>query len=285
MNVITTVNSHPISINPVFFEIGPLQLRWYGLMYSISFLILIFVLRRERRQGFLPLPEVAVERLFLGLIGGVLIGARVFYVIFYAPELILDGPLEWIAIWHGGLSFHGGLSGVLAVSYYFAKRHKISWFSILDTLALVAPLGIGLGRIGNFINGELWGRVTDVPWAMVFETGGPEPRHPSQLYESALEGWLLAAALWSVRYWLGRRSADTNGAVASRRTGLVSSLFLLGYGFARFICEFFRQPDAQLGFILGPFTMGQLLTVGVILGGIAMLWFTQRKQMVVAKVK
>jgi prolipoprotein diacylglyceryl transferase len=144
MNVITTVNSHPISIDPVFFEIGPLQLRWYGLMYSISFLILIFVLRRERRQGFLPLPEVAVERLFLGLIGGVLIGARVFYVIFYAPELILDGPLEWIAIWHGGLSFHGGLSGVLAVSYYFAKRHKISWFSILDTLALVAPLALGL---------------------------------------------------------------------------------------------------------------------------------------------
>jgi len=248
-------------ISPILIQIGPLALRWYGLMYAISFFILVTVMRKEAARGFLPLNEKWVERLFLFLVFFILGWARIFYVVFYGSDILESGDFfELFALWHGGLSFHGGLFGIALSTFLVSRFARVPWTAIVDTLVLVGPIGIFLGRIGNFINGELFGRVTTVPWGMIFPTGGPDPRHPSQLYEALCEGLILALLLWFLK---GR----------VKRYGILTSVFLMGYGIARFSMEFFRQPDAQLGFILGPFTMGQLLTLGILLPGVGMfLW-------------
>jgi phosphatidylglycerol:prolipoprotein diacylglycerol transferase len=194
-----------------------------------------------------------------------MIGARLGYVLFYDLKAYLADPFEIVAIWHGGMSFHGGLIGVLLVGVLFSWRNRKSFWKIADLVIVTAPIGLGLGRIGNFINGELYGRVTRVPWGMIFPKGGALPRHPSQLYESALEGGVLFLILWLMK----DKKLPKGGLLA---------VFLFVYGVLRFFVEFFREPDAQLGFILGPFTMGQLLCFFMIIGGIALFAYRWNKE-------
>ena len=245
-------------IDPVIFRIGPLQPRWYGLMYLIGFLYAFRLLKKYHRWIGLPSVEVA-DSVLANLVFGLIVTARLVYVIFYNFSETMAGPWwEVFAIWHGGLAFHGGLLGVVLGGWYVAWKYKIRWQRLTDVLALATPVGLGLGRIANFINGELWGRVTDLPWGMVFPTGGPQPRHPSQLYESFLEGLVLYVILHLV--W--RRKP---------KVGVVSSVFLLCYAFFRILVEFVREPDAQVGFLWGGVTMGQLLSCTMIVFGSWML--------------
>lgn len=241
-------------IDPVLVQIGPFEVRWYGMMYLGGFFLAYLIIRAEfkRRQG--PLPPQAAEDFLFYLILGVLIGGRLGYVLFYNLPMYLEAPWEIIAVWHGGMSFHGGLIGMVCFGYVFARKHHAPFWELADIGALAAPPGLMLGRIGNFINGELYGRITDLPWGIVFPQGGDLPRHPSQLYESALEGPVLFAVLWVMR----RRT---------KHPGELLCLFLMGYGVARFAVEFVREPDPQLGFVLWILTMGQLLCFGMILAG------------------
>ncbi|MBP1713340.1 MAG: lgt [Deltaproteobacteria bacterium] len=246
-----------VSIDPILISLGPLRISWYGLMYVFGFLISYFLVLYQIRRKDFGLSKPEIENLFFYLIIGLAVGARIGYVVFYNPGMYLRDPLEIFAIWHGGMSFHGGLIGVVIVGILFSWKNKKSFWKLADLLTVTAPIGLALGRLGNFINGELYGRVTQVPWGMVFPLGGPLPRHPSQLYESALEGFLLFAILWRLK---DKKIPE----------GGILPLFLIFYGIFRFFIEFFRQPDAQLGFILGPFSMGQVLCFLMILGGIAL---------------
>jgi phosphatidylglycerol---prolipoprotein diacylglyceryl transferase len=253
-------------IDPILFEFGPLRVSWYGLMYVFGFLIsYLLVLYQIRRKDFgLSKPEI--ENLFFYLIIGLALGARLGYVVFYNFGMYLQTPWEILAIWHGGMSFHGGLIGVVIVGILFSRKYKKSFWKLADLLTVTAPVGLALGRIGNFINGELYGRVTQAPWGMVFPLGGPLPRHPSQLYESALEGFLLFAVLWRLK---DKKIPE----------GAILAFFLIFYGVFRFFIEFFREPDAQLGFILGPFSMGQVLCFLMILGGVGLYGYLKRRAM------
>ncbi len=245
-------------IDPVLVRIGPLEVRWYGVMYLLGFALGYWVIRSElkRKQGVVPV-EAADDLLFY-LILGLLLGGRIGYVIFYNLKEYIHAPWEVFAIWHGGMSFHGGLIGMLVSGYFFARKRKADFLDLADIGALAAPLGLMLGRIGNFINGELYGRVTSVPWGIVFPTGGDLPRHPSQLYEALLEGPILFTVLWCLRTRL-------------KTPGELLVAFLWGYGIFRFTIEFFREPDPQLGFIAYWLTMGQLLCLAMIAGGVGLL--------------
>jgi phosphatidylglycerol:prolipoprotein diacylglycerol transferase len=217
-----------------------------------------------KRKDF-GVSKLEVENLYFYLILGLVIGARLGYVLFYDLKMYLADPLEIFAIWHGGMSFHGGLIGVLIVGIFFSWKNKKSFLKIADLFIVTAPIGLGFGRIGNFINGELYGRVTQVPWAMIFPTDKDLlPRHPSQLYESALEGGVLFLILW----FLKDKKLPTGGLLA---------IFLSLYGLFRFFVELFREPDPQLGFILGPFTMGQTLSAFMIIGGIILFLYLRRR--------
>ena len=250
--------------NPVAIEIGPLQIHWYGLMYLVGFAGGWWLMRlRARRPGSGWTGEQVDDLLFYAAMG-VVLGGRVGYVLFYDLSAFLANPLMLFMVWKGGMSFHGGLLGVLLAIWLYARRHKRRWLAVVDFVAPVVPVGLGAGRIGNFINGELWGKVTDVPWAMVFPTGGPFPRHPSQLYEFALEGVVLFLILW---FYSAR----------PRPMGAVSGLFGLCYGVFRFAVEFVRTPDAHLGYLaFGWLTMGQLLSLPLIAVGAYLLWFAYR---------
>jgi len=243
-----------INIDPILIELGPIRVSWYGLMYVFGFLASYLLVRYQMRRRDFGLTKIEVENLYFYLILGLIIGARLGYVLFYDLKMYLSEPLEIFAIWHGGMSFHGGLMGVLIVGILFSWRNKKSFWKIADLFIVTAPIGLGLGRIGNFINGELYGRATQVSWGMVFPKGGPFPRHPSQLYESALEGGILFLILWFVK---DRKLP----------TGSLLALFLSLYGAFRFSVEFFREPDLQLGFIIGHFTMGQVLSSFMIVVG------------------
>lgn len=249
-------------IDPVLIEIGPFALRWYSLAYIVG---LLLAWRYCRWMTSLPpkrLTPAAFDDFLLWATLGVVLGGRFGYVLFYKPGYFLANPAEIVFLWQGGMSFHGGLIGVLVAIGLFARRRGVHYFTLADIVGCATPIGLGLGRVANFINGELFGRASDAPWAMVFPHGGPVARHPSQLYEAILEGLVLFLVLYLLarRGWL-------------RQTGLLSGCFLIGYALARMTAEFFREPDAHLGFILGPVTMGQILSLPMLLAGLLIvLW-------------
>lgn len=244
------------AIDPVIFSVGPLSVRWYGLMYLVGF-IAAYLLAHKRLQQTSWSKEQLSDLLFWGFVG-VVVGGRVGYVLFYQWSLFLQDPAYLFRIWTGGMSFHGGLLGVIAALYWQARRFNSHLLRVGDFIAPLVPLGLGAGRIGNFLNAELWGRASDVPWAIVFPNAGPQPRHPSQLYEFALEGVLLFAILWLF-------------SAKQRPMGAVSGVFLAGYGLFRFIVEFFREPDAHIGLYFTTFSQGQLLCIPMMLVGIALI--------------
>ena len=257
---------HP-AIDPVALQIGPLAIHWYGLTYLLAFALFWWLgVQRLRHEPFASLqgPQAWQRKdvediLFLGVLG-VIVGGRVGYMVFYQPAELLAQPLSIFAVWQGGMSFHGGLLGVVAAMVWFARSRQRPWLQVMDFVAPCVPTGLAAGRLGNFINGELWGRVADpaLPWGMVFRGAGELPRHPSQLYQLALEGIVLFVLLWLY-------------ARQPRQTGQVSAAFLVGYGCMRFVAEFFREPDAHLGVLSLGMTMGQWLSVPMVLGG-ALLW-------------
>jgi phosphatidylglycerol:prolipoprotein diacylglycerol transferase len=253
---------HP-NIDPVAFSIGPLAVRWYGLMYLAGFGLAWWLGTRRIDQGNTPVTRQIFDDMIFAAVIGVILGGRLGYILFYKPAEYFVQPAKMFAVWEGGMSFHGGLLGVMLAMAYIAWRQKINYLRLMDFVAPICPLGLAAGRMGNFINGELWGRVTDVPWGMVFRGAGNLPRHPSQLYEFGLEGLLLFALVW----WFSSKP---------RPTGQVSGLFLLGYGGFRFIAEFAREPDSFLGFLALGLTMGQWLCLPMIVGGIALIAWSRR---------
>lgn len=256
-------------IPPEIIRVGPIAIRWYGLMYIVGYIVGVAVARRRVRRGLVPFDEAAIDAWVGYLVVGMLLGARLVYVFLYDRAHYAERPLDAFAIWHGGLSFHGAALGMVAACFLFALRHRLPFSAVADTLALAAPPGLFFGRIGNFINGELYGRVTHVPWAMVFPTD-PQglPRHPSQLYEAFGEGVVLFLLLTVLE-----RRAVRDGWY---RPGLLSGGFLICYGVIRFLVEFTRQPDVQLGFIIGGFSMGQILSSLMIVSGIVVIGLTYR---------
>ncbi len=268
------------NIDPVVLQLGPLAIRWYSLAYVAGIVIGYHIIKRlplPRRRGqqtetvlnsrsdvSLQNQEILQETkssflddLMLYAILGIVLGGRLGYVLIYRPGYYIEHPQEILMLWHGGMSFHGGFAGILAAVWLFCRKHNVGFLAVVDRLAIVTPIGLFFGRIANFINGELWGRVTDAPWGMVFPTGGPLPRHPSQLYQAGMEGLLLGLVLW----WAYKR-------FGLQRTGLTGGIFVAGYGVARSIGECFREPDAQIGFLPGGITMGQLLCVPMLGVGI-----------------
>jgi len=252
-----------IDLDPILIDLGLIRLSWYGLMYVLGFLISYLLVRYQLERKDFGISKPEVEGLYFYSILGLMIGARLGYVLFYNLQMYLENALEIPAFWHGGMSFHGGLIGVVSVCILFCWKNKKSFWKIADLMIATAPIGLGLGRIGNFINGELYGRVTQVPWGMIFAKGGSLPRHPSQLYESALEGGILFLILWFLKD-------------KKLPAGSLLAIFLFFYGVFRFFVEFLRELDAQLGFILGPFTMGQALSAFMIAGGIVLFLYLKR---------
>ena len=255
-------------LDPVLVHIGPLAIRWYALAYLAGFILgWKYCLRLARQNPAGPEAKYYDDFLTWAVIGTIL-GGRIGYILFYQFGLYLSDPLEMFAVWHGGMSFHGGLLGVLIAALLFTRRHRLSFFAFVDVLACVTPIGLGLGRLANFVNGELFGRTTDVPWAVLFPRGGSMPRHPSELYEAALEG----LALLLIMAWL----ASTPSLRA--RAGFLSGSFLVGYGSFRFFVEFFREPDPQLGFLFAGATMGQLLCLPMIAFGAILIARAMRRK-------
>ncbi|MDG1287927.1 MAG: prolipoprotein diacylglyceryl transferase [Rickettsiales bacterium] len=260
-------------IDPVLFEVGPLAIRWYALAYVAGIFIGWWLLKRLSDKTTPPLmgPK-ALDDIMLYAIFGIILGGRLGYVLFYNLPFYLENPLMALQIWKGGMSFHGGLAGVILAMILFARRFEILFLKLMDLLAVVAPIGLFFGRIANFINGELWGRVADVPWGMIFPSGGNIVRHPSQLYEAALEGVVLFVILFILISCTRVRE----------KAGMLSGLFLLGYGAARGFVEQYREPDQQVGFLWESLTMGQLLSTPMILGGLFLIFWSLRKRDVAA---
>ena len=254
------------TIDPVALSLGPIKIHWYGLMYVIGFLALwYFASRRAKQPGSGWTAEQVSDFVFYGALG-VILGGRLGYMLFYNLPHYLAYPLDVFKVWQGGMSFHGGLIGVLLAMLYFARKTGKTFFTVADFFAPWVPIGLGLGRLGNFINHELWGRTTDGPWGMVFREAGPLPRHPSQLYQAALEGAALFVILWLF-------------ARKPRPTASVSGLFLIFYGLFRILVEFVREPDPQLGYLaFGWLTMGQVLSVPMILFGIGLMVWAYKKK-------
>lgn len=244
-------------VDPVAIAIGPLVIHWYGLMYLVGFLAAWWLGRQ--RAAHLGLSNEDISDLVFYSAIGVVVGGRLGYALFYGMEQWLNNPLWVFHVWDGGMSFHGGLLGVLTAAVLFARKKRLGFLDTTDFIAPLVPIGLGAGRLGNFINHELPGRISDVPWALVFLNVGPEPRHPSVLYEFFLEGVVLLILLW----WLASRP---------KQRGFISGVFLLGYGAFRFAVEFVRLPDAHLGFIAFEWvTMGHLLTLPMLVGGAALI--------------
>ncbi|HRJ52042.1 MAG TPA: prolipoprotein diacylglyceryl transferase [Candidatus Thiothrix moscowensis] len=254
---------HP-QFDPIALSLGPLKIHWYGLMYVIGFLgFLIIGKMRSKQPGSVMNPDRVDDMMFWGAIG-VVAGGRIGYMLFYNLKGLLADPLSLFHIWDGGMSFHGGLLGVILAMFLLAQRWNLNVFQVSDFVAPLVPIGLGAGRIGNFINGELWGRHTDVAWGMVFPAVDNLPRHPSQLYQAFLEGLILFLVL----SWFRKRSPPV---------GAISGLFLVGYGIARFIVEFVREPDSQIGYLaFGWLTMGQVLSLPMILLGLLFMWWAYK---------
>jgi phosphatidylglycerol:prolipoprotein diacylglycerol transferase len=248
------------NIDPVALDLGLVKIHWYGIMYLLGFASAYFLGQQRAKLAYSPIKPNAIEDLIYYGALGVILGGRFGYILFYNFDAFIQNPLILLKIWEGGMSFHGGMLGVFAAMWFFGKKQNCSLLQLTDLLAPLIPIGLGLGRIGNFINGELWGRVTDVSWGMVFPNAGEFPRHPSQLYEAFLEGLLLFIIMWLYTKKQRPRMAAT---------GLV----LLLYGCFRFLVEFFRLPDAHIGYLaLDWVTMGQILSVPMIIIG-AILFF------------
>jgi len=248
-------------IDPVIFSVGPVALRWYGTMYLIGFIAAMFMANKaaDNSNGLWTRDQVG-DLLFYSFLG-VILGGRFGYVLFYQFDYFIADPLYLLKIWEGGMSFHGGLLGVIFAIFIFAKKTNKSFLSVGDFVAPLVPIGLGMGRLGNFINAELWGRQTDVPWAMVFPTDPLQlPRHPSQLYEFFLEG----VVLFFILYVICRKP---------RTLGLASGTFLIGYGVFRSIVEFFREPDAHLGLYFSFISKGQILSIPMILAGLFIIYY------------
>lgn len=298
----TAMLIHP-QINPVALQVGPLAIHWYGLTYLTAFaLFFLLATRRLRHQPYASLTGTAAwsvkdieDILFLGVMG-VVIGGRIGYCLFYKPGYYLSHPLEIFAVWQGGMSFHGGMLGVLVSQVWFARTRQKPWLQVMDFIAPCVPTGLAAGRVGNFINGELWGRFADpaLPWGMVFPGSGSSlPRHPSQVYQFLMEGLLLFVLLWlyarkprnipAPALVASRTSLPPEGALLARggpslREGQVSGAFLLGYGVFRFIAEFFREPDEFLGVLALGLSMGQWLCIPMMAAGVGLwVWASKRR--------
>ena len=264
---------HP-QFDPVALSLGPVAIHWYGLTYLMAFLLFVLLARlRLRQEPYASLAQKGlwsnqdIDDLMTYGVLGVVLGGRIGYCLFYQPGYYAAHPLEIAYIWQGGMSFHGGMLGVIAAMALAAWRRKRPWLEITDFIAPCVPTGLAAGRVGNFINGELWGRAAsaDLPWAMVFpQSGSDVPRHPSQIYQFLLEGLLLFVVLW----WLARKP---------RPTGWISGMFLIGYGATRFTAEYFREPDAHLGLLSMGLSMGQWLCVPMLIAGTGLVWLSQRK--------
>lgn len=261
-------------IDPIALEVGPIAIRWYGLAYVAGLVLGYIYTRRVTatshiwKQAQSPLTPQHMEEFLVWAGLGVIIGGRLGFVLFYNTEFYFQNPIEILKVWKGGMAFHGGLLGVIVAILLYTRKNNLSFLSFCDVMATAAPFGLFFGRIANFINAELFGRVTDVPWAMVFPNGGPDPRHPSQLYEAALEGLVL----WLIIRWM------THSKNSLHYPGLTAGVFGIGYGVSRIFIEFFREPDPQLGFLLGGFlTMGMLLSLPVVIGGIILLMISRKR--------
>jgi phosphatidylglycerol---prolipoprotein diacylglyceryl transferase len=249
------------AFDPIVFSIGPFAIRWYALAYVGGILLAWWLARRITANtalwgGRSPIKPDDVDEVIAWCALGIVVGGRLGYVLFYGPRYFASHPLEIFVLWRGGMSFHGGLLGTILALTLYGRRHGISMLSMLDLGAIVTPIGLFLGRIANFINGELWGRVTDVPWAFIFPNSGSEPRHPSQLYEAGLEGIVLFA-VGLIAAYMG----------ALQRPGLIGGLFVAFYGLARIAGEQFREPDAHIGYLAGGLTMGTLLSLPMVVAG------------------
>lgn len=259
---------HWPQFNPIAFHLGPIAVHWYGLTYLVGFIAAwaLGVYRAKRSQGEWRSEQLSDLLFYVAL--GVILGGRIGYTLFYNLPDFLHHPSVIFKVWDGGMSFHGGLLGVIVAILLYCHKSKKNIFQVTDFIAPLVPVGLAAGRVGNFINGELWGRVTTVPWGMIYPQAGPLPRHPSEIYEFLLEGVLLFTLLWLY-------SAKPRPRMA------VSALFLLGYGCARFFAEFFRQPDPQYGFILWHWvTMGQILSAPMIVIGAWLLWYAYKRNKV-----
>ena len=259
------------NVDPVLLQLGPFAIRWYALAYIagilLGWLYARAIIRTERFWGGpAPMTVTDFDDFIVWVTLGIILGGRIGYVLFYNPEYFAAHPLEALEVWKGGMSFHGGFTGCVLAVVLFAKSRGIPVLSLGDVTCAVGPIGLFLGRLANFINGELWGRTSDVPWAMAFPTGGPLPRHPSQLYEATLEGLGLLLLL-----------AICIRAGALKRPGLIIGLFAIGYAIARSFCELFREPDAQLGFLWNTITMGTLLSAPLFLFGVVLIGIALRR--------
>ena len=248
-------------IDPVIFSVGPLAIRWYALAYITGLVLGWRLMIRYAGQAGSKIKPEQVDDFLVWATLGVILGGRLGYVFFYKPEFYMENPLQILMVWQGGMSFHGGFIGVVSAAFLFSKKHKLPTFELADMLACVAPIGLFFGRIANFINGELFGRISDAPWAMVFPNGGPLPRHPSQLYEALLEGLLLFIVIILIRK-----------SPLGKKPGFLTGVFFIGYALTRGFVEFFRQPDAHLGFLFAGATMGQLLSIPMILIGLYLMF-------------
>lgn len=253
------------NLNPILLHLGPLQIRWYGVMYVIGFIIAGLLFKQLVKQGFFKIPMEKVDTLVTTLIVSMFLGARLAYVFIYNWDYYSQHLTELLAVWQGGLSFHGAIVGMCIGCWWFARQNKIPWLQVTDALALAGAQGLFFGRMGNFINGELFGRPTDSWVGIIFPQGGLMPRHPSQLYEAIFEGLVLCLILWLVKSRV-------------KIYGIVSAFFLGGYGFFRFCIEFFREPDAQLGLYFGAFSMGQILCFLMILFAFVIYFFAKKQQ-------
>lgn len=249
-------------ISPIIFEIGPFALRWYSMAYLIGILAGWWLVSKRTKKYMLPLTKQNLEDIAFYMTLGIILGGRIGYILLYGREHFLQNPLEIFEIWHGGMSFHGGILGVIIALWLVARKIKYGFLSLTDLVSPVVPIGIFLGRLANFANDELWGRACNLPWAVRFPRGGYIPRHPSQIYEALLEGVLMYIILnlaWRCKF-------------IRERQGLVSALFLLCYAIFRTFCEQFREPDAQIGFLWFNITMGQLLSAPALILGIFLLY-------------
>ncbi|OUR96153.1 prolipoprotein diacylglyceryl transferase [Halobacteriovorax marinus] len=255
----------PLDIDPIIFSIGPVSVRWYGMMYVIGFIIANVILKKLVDMGFYKIEKEKIDSMITTMLISMFLGARLAYVFIYNWDYYSQHLTELLHVWQGGLSFHGAIVGLLVGGWIFAKKNNISWAQVMDATCLAGPPGLFFGRMGNFINGELYGRITDSPLGIVFKGGGPYPRHPSQIYEGVAEGLIMFLVLWFIK-------------TKVKRYGVISCSFVIGYGFFRYFIEFFREADQQLGYYFGgTTTMGQILCILMIVGGFTTMYFNSKR--------